>query len=142
MTGTRWRSRLLWVTCKHTDTPAFVLSSVRLTPFPEGGLRYTNADTCSAKGAWSSRCSNKSRLVAPSEPKTQTYHIDRFSYPQVDPKTSKPIPAHSDTLWEVEVKTASPVRNTPEMPLSVSVEAVMEVQILMKGLLDLRRQDS
>ena len=61
---------------------------------------------------------------------------------QVDPRTSKPIPAHADTLWEVEVKTATPVRNTPEMPLSVSVEAVMEVQILMKGLLDLRRQDS
>jgi len=28
------------------------------------------------------------------------------------------------------------------VPLSVSVEAVMEIQILMKGLLDLRRQDS
>jgi len=70
------------------------------------------------------------------------YRADRFSRSQVDPKTSKPIPAHADTLWEVEVKTASPVRNTPEMPLSVSVEAVMEIQILMKGLLDLRRQDS
>ena len=77
-----------------------------------------------------------------SETTKQVYRIDRFSCSQVDPKTSKPIPAHSDTLWEVEVKTASPVRNTPEMPLSVSVEAVMEVQILMKGLLDLRRQDS
>jgi mediator of RNA polymerase II transcription subunit 18 len=73
---------------------------------------------------------------------TQTYCADRFSLSQVDPKTSKPIPAHADTLWEVEVKTASPVRNTPETPLSVSVEAVMEIQILMKGLLDLRRQDS
>ena len=52
---------------------------------------------------------------------------------------SKPIPAHLDTLWEVEVKTALPVRNTPEMPLSVSVEAVMDIQIPMKGLLDLRR---
>lgn len=77
-----------------------------------------------------------------SETPRQTYRVDRFSRLQVDPKTSKPIPAHSDTLWEVEVKTASPVRNTPEMPLSVSVEAVMEIQILMKGLLDLRRQDS
>jgi len=28
----------------------------------EGGLRYTNADTCSARGVWSSRCSNKSRF--------------------------------------------------------------------------------
>ncbi|KAF9783022.1 hypothetical protein BJ322DRAFT_1008996 [Thelephora terrestris] len=68
--------------------------------------------------------------------------IQMFQQEQVDPKTSKPIPAHADTLWEVEVKTASPVRNTPETPLSVSVEAVMEIQILMKGLLDLRRQDS
>lgn len=61
--------------------------------------------------------------------------------PQVDPKTQKPIPAHADTLWEVEVKTASPVRNTPEMPLSKTIEAVLDVQLLMKGLLDLRRQD-
>lgn len=60
---------------------------------------------------------------------------------QVDPKTQQPIPAHADTLWEVEVKTASPVRNTQETPLSQSVEAVLEVQLLMKGLLDLRRQD-
>ena len=60
---------------------------------------------------------------------------------QVDPKTQKPIPAHADTLWEVEVKTASPVRNTQETPLAKTIEAVLEVQLLMKGLLDLRRQD-
>ena len=60
---------------------------------------------------------------------------------KVDPKTQKPIPAHADTLWEVEVKTATPVRNTPETPLSSIIEAVLEVQLLMKGLLDLRRQD-
>ena len=60
---------------------------------------------------------------------------------QVDPKTQKPIPAHPDTLWEVEVKTATPIRNTQETPLSRSIETVLEVQLLMKGLLDLRRQD-
>ncbi len=60
---------------------------------------------------------------------------------QSDPKTEKPIPAHVDTLWEVEVKTAAPVRNTQETPLSRSLDAVLEVQLLMKGLLDLRRQD-
>lgn len=60
---------------------------------------------------------------------------------QVDPKTQLPIPAHTDTLWEVEVKTASPIRNTQETPLSHSIDAVLEVQLLMKGLLDLRRQD-
>ncbi|KAJ7667738.1 hypothetical protein DFH06DRAFT_1381378 [Mycena polygramma] len=49
--------------------------------------------------------------------------------------------AHADTLWEVEVKTASPTRNTQETPLRTSVNAVVEVQLLMKGLLDLRRQD-
>ena len=59
---------------------------------------------------------------------------------QADPKTGKPMPAHPDTLWEVEVKTAAPVR-TQEAPLSQSIEAVLDVQLLMKGLLDLRRQD-
>ncbi|KAI0081674.1 hypothetical protein K474DRAFT_1126891 [Panus rudis PR-1116 ss-1] len=67
--------------------------------------------------------------------------IQMFQQEQVDPKTQKPIPAHQDTLWEVEVKTASPIRNTRETPLSQVVEAVLEVQLLMKGLLDLRRQD-
>jgi hypothetical protein len=43
--------------------------------------------------------------------------------PQADLKTELPIPAHPDTLWEVEVKTAAPVRNTPETPLSAAVEA-------------------
>ncbi|THH10079.1 hypothetical protein EW145_g1584 [Phellinidium pouzarii] len=60
----------------------------------------------------------------------------------VDQRTQKPIPAHADTLWEVEVRTANPVRNTQETPLSQSIDAVLEVQLLMKGLLDLRRQDA
>ncbi|KAG6866531.1 hypothetical protein C0991_003075 [Blastosporella zonata] len=64
-----------------------------------------------------------------------------FQQEQVDPKTQLPIPTHPDTLWEVEVKTASPIRNTQETPLSHSVNAVLEVQLFMKGLLDLRRQD-
>ncbi|KAF5388444.1 hypothetical protein D9615_000141 [Tricholomella constricta] len=64
-----------------------------------------------------------------------------FQQEQVDPKTQEPIPAHTDTLWEVEVKTAFPIRNTQETPLSKSVNAVLEVQLFMKGLLDLRRQD-
>ncbi|TDL29424.1 hypothetical protein BD410DRAFT_811071 [Rickenella mellea] len=67
--------------------------------------------------------------------------IQMFQQEQVDPKTQKPIPAHADTLWEVEVKTANPVRNTQETPLSASIDAILEVQLLMKGLLDLRRQD-
>jgi mediator of RNA polymerase II transcription subunit 18 len=60
---------------------------------------------------------------------------------QIDPKTQRPIPAHADTLWEVEVKTAAPVQNSAETPLAKSIEAVLYVQLLMKGLLDLRRQD-
>ena len=60
---------------------------------------------------------------------------------QVDQKTQKPIPAHPDTLWEVEVKTANPVRNTQETPLKDVIASVLEVQLLMKGLLALRRQD-
>ena len=67
--------------------------------------------------------------------------IQMFQQEQVDAKTQQPIPAHADTLWEVEVKTASPTRNTRETPLQNAVDAVIEVQILMKGLLDLRRQD-
>ncbi|KAI0796768.1 hypothetical protein C8Q75DRAFT_729627 [Abortiporus biennis] len=67
--------------------------------------------------------------------------IQMFQQEHVDLKTGKPIPAHADTLWEVEVKTATPVRNTQETPLSKYVEAVLDVQLLMKGLLDLRRQD-
>jgi len=70
-----------------------------------------------------------------------TLVVQMFQQEQVDPKTQQPIPAHADTLWEVEVKTASPIRNTQETPLSHSVDAVLEVQLLMKGLLDLRRQD-
>ncbi|PIL37054.1 hypothetical protein GSI_00746 [Ganoderma sinense ZZ0214-1] len=67
--------------------------------------------------------------------------IQMFQQENSDLKTGKPIPAHVDTLWEVEVKTAAPVRNTQETPLSQSLDAVLEVQLLMKGLLDLRRQD-
>jgi mediator of RNA polymerase II transcription subunit 18 len=64
-----------------------------------------------------------------------------FQQEQVDLKTQLPIPAHPDTLWEVEVKTAQPIRNTQETPLSHAIDAVLQVQMLMKGLLDLRRQD-
>ncbi|KAL0580800.1 hypothetical protein V5O48_001265 [Marasmius crinis-equi] len=67
--------------------------------------------------------------------------IQMFQQEQVDPKTHKPIPAHNDTLWEVEVKTAAPIRNSQETPLSGAIEQVLQVQLLMKGLLDLRRQD-
>ncbi len=70
-----------------------------------------------------------------------THAILNAIFEQVDPKTQQPIPAHADTLWEVEVKTAEPIRNTPETPLSVAIEEVLEIQFLMKGLLDLRRQD-
>jgi hypothetical protein len=65
----------------------------------------------------------------------------RFVLLQVDLRTERPIPAAPETLWEVEVKTASPVRNTQETPLSQYIDAVLEVQVLLKGLLDLRRQD-
>ncbi|ESK93572.1 hypothetical protein Moror_1578 [Moniliophthora roreri MCA 2997] len=67
--------------------------------------------------------------------------IQMFQQEQVDPKTQQPIPAHADTLWEVEVKTATPIRNSQETPLSQAIEDVLQVQMLMKGLLDLRRQD-
>ena len=67
--------------------------------------------------------------------------IQMFQQEQVDPRTQNPIPASSQTLWEVEVKTASPVTSSRGSPLSQYVDQVLEVQVLMKGLLDLRRQD-
>ncbi|KAK0230504.1 uncharacterized protein ARMOST_05593 [Armillaria ostoyae] len=67
--------------------------------------------------------------------------IQMFQQEKIDPKTQEPIPASADTLWEVEVKTAFPVRNTQDTPLSRAIDAVLDVQLLMKGLLDLRRQD-
>ena len=60
---------------------------------------------------------------------------------QANKQTGKPEPARPETLWEVEVKTAAPVRNSQATPLSKSIEAVLEVQLLMKGLLDLERKD-
>ena len=85
------------------------------------------------------RCSSRNRYAAPTNIDMQW--IDERHVSQEDPKTGKPIPAHVDTLWEVEVKTAAPVRNTQATPLSKSIEAVLEVQLLMKGLLDLGRKD-
>ncbi|KIY43515.1 hypothetical protein FISHEDRAFT_53580 [Fistulina hepatica ATCC 64428] len=67
--------------------------------------------------------------------------IQMFQQEQVDPKTQEPIPAQAGTLWEVEVKTAVPIENTQEVPLQRSIDLVLEVQLFMKGLLDLRRQD-
>ena len=91
----------------------------------------------SVAGQSSFKCSNKNRSV-PYWKLSTTLLID---VSKVHPQTKKPIPAAADTLWEVEVKTANPVHNTQETPLSKSIEAVLEVQMLMKGLLDLRRKD-
>ncbi|KAI9512262.1 hypothetical protein F5148DRAFT_1279984 [Russula earlei] len=68
--------------------------------------------------------------------------IQIFQEEQVDSKTQEPIPAHADAPWQVIVKTANPVRGTQEVPLGRHIEAVLEVQALMKGLLDLHRQDA
>jgi mediator of RNA polymerase II transcription subunit 18 len=60
---------------------------------------------------------------------------------KADLNTQEPIPAHADAPWQVIAKTANPVRGTQEVPLSRHIEAILEVQALMKGLLDLHRQD-
>jgi len=67
---------------------------------------------------------------------------DQTNVFQVDSNTQDPIPTPEDTPWQVMVKTANPVRGTQEVPLGRHIEAVLEVQALMKGLLDLRRQDA
>jgi len=61
---------------------------------------------------------------------------------RVDPKTNKPIRAESEALWEVEVKSSAPTRSTPVSPLSQVIDAILEVQVAMGGLLDLRRKDT
>lgn len=61
---------------------------------------------------------------------------------QLDPKTNKPIRAESEALWEVEVKSSSPTRSTPESPLTQVIDAILEVQVAMGGLLNLRRKDA
>jgi hypothetical protein len=88
---------------------------------------------------WSFTSSRKSRHVV------YALHYLGTEQPnviKVDPNTQQPIPAHEDTPWHVVVKTANPVRGTQDVPLSQHIEAVLEVQALMKGLLDLRRQDA
>ncbi|KZT42887.1 hypothetical protein SISSUDRAFT_1069086 [Sistotremastrum suecicum HHB10207 ss-3] len=68
--------------------------------------------------------------------------IQMFQEERVDPKTHQPIRADPEALWEVEVKSSSPTRNTPETPLSNVIDAILEVQVAMRGLLDLRRKDA
>lgn len=98
--------------------------------------RSINVATASERARSLSSCSSKNKYVYPGTPLDR-----RLTIFKIDPKTQQPIPAHADTLWEVEVKTAEPIRNTPETPLSAAIEEVLEIQLLMKGLLDLRRQD-
>jgi len=68
--------------------------------------------------------------------------IQMFQEERVDAKSDKPIHADVEALWEVEVKSVSPTRNTPETPLAKVVDAILDVQRSMRGLLDLRRKDS
>ncbi|KAF6762599.1 hypothetical protein DFP72DRAFT_801803 [Ephemerocybe angulata] len=63
-----------------------------------------------------------------------------FQQEQADPKTEKPIPAHADTLWEVEVKSF-PLDTSNNKLIQEAIGRLLNVQMLMKGLLDLRRQD-
>ena len=109
-------------------------------------LRYTSADMLSDVDRSLSRCFSKSRYHHRPDSLTETFSL---TIPlKVDPKTSLPIPAHSDTLWEVEVKTATQVNTAAPVAGQVQVntvrsatDAVLDVQSIMKGLLDLRRQD-
>lgn len=93
-----------------------------------------------------SRCFSKNRYQH--RPDSLTEFLPLTIHIEVDPKTSLPIPAHADTLWEVEVKTATQVNTAIPVAGQVqantvrsAIDAVLEVQFIMKGLLDLRRQD-
>ncbi|KAK0468708.1 hypothetical protein IW261DRAFT_1553815 [Armillaria novae-zelandiae] len=48
--------------------------------------------------------------------------IHMFQQEKIDQKTQEPIPALADTLWEVK-----------HMPVSHAIDAVLDVQLLMKG---------
>lgn len=94
-------------------------------------------------GAHSSSSSFNKKMYVPSLPFVREFLPGLFyllipNPPQTDPQTELPIPAHADTLWEVEVKTAQPIRDTP---VHQAIDVLLEFQGLMKGLLDLRRQD-
>lgn len=113
---------------------------------PAVALRYTNAGMVSDVDRSLSRCFSKSRYRY--RPDSLTEFLSLTIHIEVDPKTSLPIPAHADTLWEVEVKTATQVNTAAPVAGQVQVntvrsaiDAVLEVQFIMKGLLDLRRQD-
>ena len=76
------------------------LSQAQLSsPFPEGGLRYTNVDIYSAKEAWSSRCSNKNRFVLP-HPRRQNkfialigFHVRRLTPRRQNPSQPTRTPS-------------------------------------------------
>jgi len=102
-------------------------------------LKYINGATYFVADGWLSKSSRKNRYVSCASHRLGT---ERPNVVKADLNTQCTIPAHEDTPWQVIVKTANPVRGTQEVPLGRHIEAVLEVQALMKGLLDLRRQDA
>jgi hypothetical protein len=117
-----------------------VLLSKGLQHSPAAVHSSTSVATSSAAARSSSTSSSRSRSA-------QFLSLSAIAhaltpYPSQVDAANQPIPAHANTLWEVEVRNVTPARNTPDAPLSATVEQVLAVQLLMKGLLDLRRQDA
>ena len=126
-----------WAICE------FLLHDVRKVAYTECAsakeFKYSNGAMCFVADGWLSKSSRKNRCVLCA---SHRFGTERPNIIKTDLTTQDPIPAHEDTPWQVIVKTANPVRGTQEVPLGRHIEAVLEVQALMKGLLDLRRQDA
>ena len=102
-------------------------------------FKYLNGATYFVADGWLSKSSRKDRYVFYA---SHRFGTERPNVVKADPNTQDPVLPHEDAPWQVIVKTANPVRGTQEIPLGRHIEAVLEVQALMKGLLDLRRQDA
>ncbi|EJD53702.1 hypothetical protein AURDEDRAFT_156948 [Auricularia subglabra TFB-10046 SS5] len=55
---------------------------------------------------------------------------------QIDSKTRKNITAHPSAPWQVECRAY-----TKEVPIQQAIEAVLELQLIVKGWLDLARKE-
>ena len=55
---------------------------------------------------------------------------------QIDPKTRKNIASHASAPWQVKCRAY-----TKDVPLQQAIDAVLELQLIVKGWLDLARQE-
>ena len=135
-----------WATCTVTGDALSFAAALGYVYVPCLRVVYVSDQSQSACTIFQARLRLSTRRVVHFNVSTRTSMFVSFpqcylTNRQIDAVTSLPLPPPPETLWEVEVKTSSPVRNTQEKPLSSVIDDVLEVQLLMKGLLDLGRGD-